>query len=116
MIKRIWHGWTTPDDADRYEALLREEIFPGIAAKGVDGYRGVELLRRRARPLDGAPGGDGEVGEVEFVTIMTFDSMEAVAEFAGADPGAAYVPPAARQVLVRFDERARHYEVRPGAE
>lgn len=104
MIKRIWHGWTSPDDADRYEALLREEIFPGIAAKGVDGYRGVELLRR------------AEVGEVEFVTIMTFDSMDAVSEFAGADPGAAYVPPAARQVLARFDERARHYEVRPGTE
>lgn len=116
MIKRIWHGWTTPDDADRYEALLRAEIFPGIAGKGVDGYRGVELLRRDARRPDGAPGGDGEVGEVEFVTIMTFDSMDAVAEFAGADPGAAYVPPAARQVLARFDERVRHYEVRPGAE
>lgn len=115
MIKRIWHGWTNPDDADRYEALLREEIFPGIAAKGVDGYRGVELLRRDTRHAgDGAAGG-GEVGEVEFVTIMTFDSMDAVAEFAGADPEAAYVPPAARRVLARFDERARHYEVRPGA-
>lgn len=116
MIKRIWHGWTTPDDADRYEALLQEEIFPGIAARGVDGYRGVELLRRDARRPDEGPGGDGEVGEVEFVTIMTFDSMDAVVEFAGADPGVAYVPPAARQVLARFDERVRHYEVRPGAE
>lgn len=116
MIKRIWHGWTTPDDADRYEALLREEIFPGIAAKGVDGYLGVELLRRDARRPDDRPGGDGETGEVEFVTIMTFDTMDAVTEFAGADPGAAYVPPAARQVLARFDERARHYEVRPAAE
>lgn len=116
MIKRIWHGWTTPDDADRYEALLREEIFPGIAAKGVDGYRGVELLRRDTRRPNDGPGEDGEVGEVEFVTIMTFDSMDAVAEFAGADFGAAYVPPAARQVLARFDERVRHYEVRAGAE
>lgn len=116
VIKRIWHGWTTPGDADRYEALLRAEIFPGIAAKEVDGYRGVELLRRDARRPDDGPGGDGEVGEVEFVTIMSFDSMDAVAEFAGADPGAAYVPPAARQVLARFDERVRHYEVRPGTE
>lgn len=116
MIKRIWHGWTTPGDADRYEALLYEDIFPGIAAKKVAGYRGVELLRRDARRPDGAPAGDGVVAEVEFLTIMTFDSMDAVAEFAGADPEAAYVPPAARQVLARFDERARHYEVRPGPE
>lgn len=116
MIKRIWHGWTTPGDADRYEALLRAEIFPGIAAKEVAGYQGVELLRRDARRPDGAPESEAEIGEVEFVTIMTFDSMDAVAEFAGADPEAAYVPPAARQVLARFDERVRHYEVRPGAE
>lgn len=94
VIKRIWHGWTTPDDADRY------------------GYRGVELLRRDARRLDDGPERAGKIGEVEFVTIMTFDSMDAVAEFAGADTGAAYVPPAAREVLARFDERVRHYEVR----
>ena len=101
MIKRIWHGWTTRENADRYEALLREEIFTGIAARGIDGYRGIELLRRE--------GGD----EIEFVTIMSFDSMDAVAEFAGDDPEAAYVPPKARAVLSRFDERSRHYEVRP---
>ncbi len=102
MIKRIWHGWTSPQNADRYEALLREEIFPGIAARGIDGYRGIELLRREA--------GD----EVEFVTIMTFDSMAAVAEFAGPDPGVAYVPPGAREVLAGFDERVRHYELISG--
>ena len=101
MIKRIWHGWTTPENAPRYEALLREEIFPGIAAKGVEGYRGVELLR--------AERGD----EVEFVTIMTFDSWEAVRQFAGDDHEIAYVPDAARQVLARWDERSRHYELRP---
>ncbi|MFW6088715.1 MAG: antibiotic biosynthesis monooxygenase [Gemmatimonadota bacterium] len=103
MIKRIWHGWTTPPNADRYEALLREEIFPGIADRGIDGYRGLELLRRE----------DGD--EVEFVTIMSFDSMAAVVEFAGRDHEASYVPPKARAVLSRFDERSQHYEVRFGA-
>ena len=46
MIARIWHGWTSPENADAYEALLKAEIFPGIAAKGVEGYRGIRLLRR----------------------------------------------------------------------
>ena len=70
MIARIWHGWTTPDSADVYEALLKTEIFPGIAAREVAGYRGIQLGRR---PLD---------DEVEFVTIMWFDSWEAVKAFA----------------------------------
>ena len=99
-IERIWHGWTTPELADRYERLLREEIFPGIAAKGVEGYRGIRLLRRDM--------GD----EVEFVTIMSFDSLHAVRGFTGADYEMSYVPPAAREVLKRFDPRAAHYELR----
>lgn len=100
MIKRVWHGWTTPGAADRYERLLLEEVFPGIEEKGVRGYRGIELLR-----LDGPD-------EVEFVTIMAFDSMDAVRDFAGDDPERAYVPARAREILKRFDLRSRHYSVR----
>ena len=101
MVGRIWHGWTTAANADAYERLLREEIFPGIAAKGVAGYRGIQLFRR---PL----GAD----EVEFVTIMWFDSWEAVRHFAGQDYEVAYVPPKARELLARFDDRSQHYEIR----
>src|SRR5258708_18873393 len=42
MISRIWHGYTTPGDADAYEALLRAEIFDGIAARRIPGYRGID--------------------------------------------------------------------------
>ena len=101
MIERVWHGWTTAQNADAYESLLEAEIFPGIAAKNVPGYRGIRLLRR-ALPD----------GEVEFLTIMTFDSWEAVRAFAGEDSERAYVPTSARSVLARFDERSAHYEVR----
>jgi len=100
MIGRIWHGWTTPDNADIYEKLLKTEIFPGIAAKGVQGYRGIQLFRR---PLG---------KEVEFATIMWFESWEAVKQFAGENYEHAYVPPKARDVLARFDERSQHYEIR----
>jgi antibiotic biosynthesis monooxygenase (ABM) superfamily enzyme len=100
MIGRVWHGWTTPGNADAYERLLKEEIFPGIAAKNVDGYRGIQLLRRDVGP------------EVEFKTLMWFDSLEAVRRFAGDDYERAYVPPEARAVLARFDDRSRHYEIR----
>jgi antibiotic biosynthesis monooxygenase (ABM) superfamily enzyme len=100
MIGRIWHGWTTPENADIYENLLKTEIFPGIASKNVPGYRGIQLFRR---PLN---------GEVEFITIMRFDSWETVKQFAGEDYETAYVPPKAREVLSRFDERSQHYEIR----
>ncbi|MEH2510573.1 antibiotic biosynthesis monooxygenase (ABM) superfamily enzyme [Nitrobacteraceae bacterium AZCC 1564] len=70
MIARIWHGWTTPANADAYERLLRTEIFPGILARKIVGFRDIQLLRRD----------DGH--EVEFVTIMNFDSLDAVIAFA----------------------------------
>jgi len=100
MIARLWHGWTTPENADIYENLLRTEIFPGIAAKGVTGYRGIRLMRRAC-----------DEG-VEFITLMEFDFWEAVKKFAGEDYERAYVPPKAREVLARFDARSRHYEIR----
>lgn len=100
MIARIWHGWTVPEKADVYENLLKTEIFPGIASKNVPGYRGIRLLRR---PLG---------SEVEFITIMWFESLEDVKKFAGEDYEKAYVPPKAREVLARFDDRSKHYEIR----
>jgi antibiotic biosynthesis monooxygenase (ABM) superfamily enzyme len=98
MIVRLWFGWTTPGNADLYEGLLRSEIFPGILARKVPGFRSIELLRRDA--------GD----EVEFATIMRFDSIEAVKAFSGEDYEAAVVPPKARAVLKRFDARSRHFD------
>ncbi|MBI5580978.1 MAG: antibiotic biosynthesis monooxygenase [Deltaproteobacteria bacterium] len=100
MISRIWHGWTTPANAEAYEALLKEEIFAGIRGREIPGYRGIQLLRRDVRD------------EVEFITIMTFDTLDSVRNFAGIDLEAAVVPANARALLVRFDERSQHYEIR----
>jgi hypothetical protein len=98
-IKRVWHGWTEPGDANSYQSLLRAEIFPGIESKNIAGFRKIELLRRDLG------------GEVEFITIMTFDSIESVIAFQGVDYTHAYVPDAARKVLKRWDETSAHYEV-----
>lgn len=100
MICRIWHGWTTPANADAYEHLLREEIFVGIAQRHIRGFQRIQLLRRTV----GA--------EVEFMTMMWFDSLDAVRAFAGEDYELAVVPRSARAILARFDERSQHYEVR----
>lgn len=100
MIYRIWHGWTSPENADDYEALLKDEIFVGIQEQGIPGFRGIELLRRNVWE------------EVEFVTIMRFDTMEAVRQFAGDDYETAVVLPKARMLLSHYDERSQHYELR----
>jgi len=100
MISRIWHGWTTPDNADTYESLLEREIFHGIKDREIVGFRGIHLLRR------------DHSDEVEFVTIMWFDDLDAVRSFAGEDYEACVVPIKAQAVLSRFDERSQHYEVK----
>ncbi len=97
-VKRIWHGWTTPENADIYQELLHREIFPGIEAREIEGYHSVELFRRDLEK------------EVEFVTIMTFDSLQNVIDFQGKDYAKSYVPDSARKVLKRWDQEADHYE------
>src|SRR5512133_3379756 len=100
MISRIWHGYTTPQNADAYEALLKEEIFTGIRGRNIEGFKEIQLFRR-------------EMGaEVEFITVMWFDTLEAVRIFAGEDYETAVVPPKARAILAHFDARSQHYEVR----
>lgn len=100
-LKRIWHGWTTPQNADAYQSLLLNEIIPGIRDKEIPGYRGIEVLRRKT----------SRTGEVEFITIMTFDSLDNVIAFQGEDYRRAYVPEQAQKVLKRWDSHASHYDV-----
>src|ERR1700712_3062652 len=99
VVKRIWHGWTTPENALAYETLLRNHVFPGIEAKKLRGYRSIELSRREL--------GD----EGEFMTVMDFDDLESVKAFVGEDYETVYVPDRARAVLKRFDQKSQHYEL-----
>ena len=101
MILRVWHGWTTSENADAYQQLLTTSIVPSIIAKAIPGLTGVDILRRT----------DGDDADIEFVTLMTFDEWSAVETFAGPDRTGAVVPAAARQVLHRYDEHSQHYVV-----
>jgi heme-degrading monooxygenase HmoA len=97
MIARIWHGWAKVEDADGYEAHLKPELLPGLSK--VTGFRGSYLLRRVA--------GD----EVEFITMILWDSIEAVKSVAGEDYEKAVIPEERKKYLTRFDARAAHFEV-----
>ena len=100
MISRIWHGYTTKANADLYEQLVQQEIFPEIENKKIQGYKGIQLLRRELN------------AEVEFTTLMWFDNIESVKALAGEEYETAYVPEKARQILSRFDAECTHSELR----
>ena len=97
MIARLWHGWTTPENADAFEEFLRTPMLTRV--REVPGFLGADLLRRE----------DG--GEVAFVTISRFESLESVRAFAGDDYERAVLEPEARRLLSRGDERTTHFEV-----
>ncbi|MFX1479424.1 MAG: antibiotic biosynthesis monooxygenase [Promethearchaeota archaeon] len=99
QIARIWHGWTLPEKANAYENLLRNEIFPTIKQRNIKGYRKISLLRRSLE------------NEVEFVTIMIFDNLSSVKEFAGEEYEKSYVPQKAQEILLRHDKLSQHYEI-----
>jgi heme-degrading monooxygenase HmoA len=97
MIARLWRGYTKPEHADAYEAMLKPELLPGISK--VRGYRGSYLLRRDAGK------------EVEFITIILWDSIDAIRAVAGPDYEVAVVPEERRKYLSRYDARATHFEI-----
>ena len=98
MIARIWRGWTKRSDAKTYENMLRDEIFPSIAARNIKGYRGARLFMRE----------DGD--EMEFVTLLRFDSMDGVKEFAGSDESKPVIFPGVEKLITRM-EPAQHYRI-----
>jgi len=98
-VCRLWRGWTTPENADAYERIVRSEVIPGIEARKIPGFRNIDLMKREL--------GD----EIEFQTLMWFDDLDPIKAFMGEDYSVSHVPPAAQAMLNRFDSHAAHYEV-----
>ncbi|MCP4551754.1 MAG: antibiotic biosynthesis monooxygenase [Bacteroidetes bacterium] len=98
-IKRVWHGWTTNENADKYQSILQKEVIPSIEIKKIPGFKKIEILRLEQKD------------EVEFITIMTFESLQNVIAFQGENYKKCYVPDVAQRVLKRWDLEALHYEL-----
>lgn len=99
MIARIWYGWTTLEKADSYYHVLTTQVIPEIEEMDIKGFRKIEVLRRNQET------------EVEFITIMYFDSIENIKKFTGEDYETAHVPEEAQMFLKRWDLKSLHYEV-----
>jgi heme-degrading monooxygenase HmoA len=98
MIARVWKGWTSAENADAYEKLLREVVYPGL--RTIPGYQGGYIFRQDTK------------GESEFVTVNLFESLEAVKAFAGPDYETPVFEPEARHLLSKVEPIARHYDVK----
>jgi heme-degrading monooxygenase HmoA len=102
MIARVWRGWTKAEDADAYEKLLREVVYPGL--QNIKGYHGGYIFRQDNQD------------ETEFVTVNLFESLDAVKAFAGSDYEIPVFEPEARRLLSKVEPIARHYAVKKAPE
>jgi antibiotic biosynthesis monooxygenase (ABM) superfamily enzyme len=100
MIARIWYGWTSRENAKKYERLLREEVLLEIAKRSIPGYKGAEVFVREA-----------ENNEMEFITLLRFETLDAVKAFAGKNYETPVIPPECKKLLKRHSEKSRHYEI-----
>jgi heme-degrading monooxygenase HmoA len=100
MIARFWRGWATPRNAELYRQHFRANVRPHIET--LPGFRRCFLLERN------------DNGEVEFLAVTHWESLESIKAFAGDDVSVAKVEPQARAVLSRFETTATHYEITPG--
>jgi heme-degrading monooxygenase HmoA len=98
MIARVWKGWAKVSDADAYEELLREVVYPEL--RTIEGYIGGYILRHDNKE------------ESEFVTVNLFDSIADVKAFAGSDYDAPVFEPEARRLLSKVEPIVRHYDVK----
>ena len=99
-IIRTWKGWTTLENATIYEDMLINEVFPTVKKKGVDGLENVSISTMKKKH------------EMEFFLVLPFESLDAVKTFAGEDYEKAYIPDNAKRILLRYDEKAQHFELK----
>ncbi len=97
MIVREWRGRATASNTAAYRKHFRENVLADL--RDVQGFAGASLCERE---LD---------GEVEFLVLTRWTSMDAIRGFAGDDVGRAVVEPEARAALDSFDDHVSHYEV-----
>lgn len=97
MISRHWTGIVKPGMSAAYIQHLQRETLPQLSR--IVGFISASILERAV------PHG------TEFRVVTSWESMTAIAAFAGEDAEAAVVPPAAQAMMSSFESRATHYQV-----
>ena len=97
MIERHWKGLARKERANEYIDHLRNDTFEEI--KKIKGFISASILKR-----------DLSEG-VEFLIITKWETLEVIKQFAGEKIETAVVPKLVQDIMVKYDENVRHYEV-----
>lgn len=97
MIVRAWHGRAQFSKAHAYIEFFKRKVLPIL--RDIEGFSGVSLLKQNRS------------GEVDFLVLTRWASMDAIRRFAGEDVGKAVVEPEAAALLTSFDSTVEHYEI-----
>jgi heme-degrading monooxygenase HmoA len=97
MIARIWRATAAREKPAAYHRHFAAKVVPHLNTIG--GYEGASLLRREI------------AGDVEFLAVTLWESVDSIRAFAGPDPAVAVVDPEARALLTNFDMVVHNYEV-----
>ena len=97
MIIRIWHGRVRHQDAAAYREFLQQRAVPDYQSGA--GMLDVKILERH------------EEDATHFVTLTSWESMEAIRAFAGEDTERAKYYPEDERFLLEFEVSVQHYEV-----
>jgi len=101
IIVREWRGRAASGSERAYPKHFRDHVLPEL--RGIDGFLGARLLRRKLPPGNGAA--------IEFVVLTRWSSLQAIKAFAGDDIERAVVEPGAVAALLDYQSVVRHYEV-----
>lgn len=96
MIARMWHGMVPLAKSDEYLHLMRTVAVPDY--KATPGNLGAYAMRRIV----------GEVAHFEMLTL--WESLEAIARFAGPEAETAKYYEFDKDFLLEFEPTARHFE------
>ena len=97
MIVRLWRASAHASRRAAYPAHFHGAVLPALQA--IAGFQGATLLQRE------------QGAEVEFLVLTRWESLSAIAAFAGGDVARAVVEPEAKAALTSFDRTVQHYEI-----
>lgn len=96
-IMRLWHGEVAIEKADEYERFMIKKAAPDYGS--VDGLIKLYFQRRNENTI------------AHFLLVTVWDSLEAVAKFAGAEPELAKYYPEDENFLLEKEKHTSMYEI-----
>jgi heme-degrading monooxygenase HmoA len=97
LIARIWHATATPTGAEAYQRHFTNAVLPEL--RQLDGHQGAYLLQRAT------------ADHVDIQVVTLWESLEAIADFAGPNLDTAVVEPDAQAALLTYGTTVTHHDV-----